>query len=82
MMVEETDAIVITDVMKADETEMLLDCLLNNKPLPEDKTKAHLGVIEELSDNVLGFLKDNPDMCKTMYVMKEKVYKKTLAHKF
>lgn len=63
MLVEESEALVITDVMKTDETEMLIDCLLNNKPLPEDKTKENLG---KVTGNVLSFLKDVPEMSQTM----------------
>jgi hypothetical protein len=56
---------VITGVSKDDETEMLIDCLLNDKALPEE-TERSKGSVEEISGNILAFLKANPEMAKSM----------------
>lgn len=56
----------ITGLSKDEETEMLIDCLLNDKSLPEMKTERNKGSVEEISGNILAFLKANPEMAKSM----------------
>lgn len=67
IMVEESSVEVISGVRKDDETEILIDCLLNDKALPEEKSvRKRQDSIEEISGNMLAFLKENPGMSKSM----------------